>query len=170
MENKNETATTQTNIMRYEFADYLNTSTSESEEYHLMNTGFTSLGQSFGAQENSTQYVGDPNTSTTVDSYQTEFPYSAELIKEQECTLALYDTGDGQKTGSKAMFDYVRVRLWESAETENKFKAKKYKVSNVISDGPADPGKATISGSLKQVGKFVEGTFDVTTREFTPNE
>lgn len=163
----NENATAQTNIMRHEFADYLNTSKTD-EEYHLMNTGFTSLGQSFGAQEESVQYVGDPNSTSTVNSYQTEFPYETELIKEQECTLALYETGDSQLIGSKAMFDYVRVRLWEPVTgQENIFKAKKYKVSNVPSDGPSEPGKAKMSGSLKQVGKFVDGTFNVETRKFT---
>ena len=168
-EKKNEEATTQSNIMRYEFADYLDTT--GKEEYHLMNTGFTSLGQTFGAQEDSVQYVGDKNASSTVTSYEPEFPYEAELIKEQECTTALYETGDEQKTGSDAMFNYIRVRLWEpKAESENEFNAKKYRVSNVISDGPAEPGKATMSGTLKPVGSFIKGTFNITTRKFTPNE
>lgn len=154
----------QTNIMRHQIADYLTVG----EQDYLMNTGFTSLGHSPGAQEETTQYVGDVASSTTVTSYQTEFPYNAELILEQEATNALYETGDEQKTGSGAMFTYTRVMLYKPVEgLENTYEAKQYRVSNVVSDGPADPGKAVFSGTLKQVGAFKKGTYNVSERKFT---
>src|SRR5574344_795622 len=108
----NESATTQTNVMRHQFADYLNTGTTETPENHLMNVGFTSLGESPNAQEDTVQYVGQNSSTTTVQSYQDEFAYESELIIEQECTLKLFETGREQKTGSDAMFDYYRVELW----------------------------------------------------------
>lgn len=166
----NEEAKIQTNIMRYQFADYLNTSSSTTPEYHLMNVGFTSLGESPSAQEDTVQYVGQVASTTTVQSYQAEFPYEAELIKEQECTIKLFETARNQKTGSEAMFDYVRVEMWNKVgETGTSYKARKFSVSNVVDEFGAEPGKQTVSGSLKQVGDFVDGTFDTSTRTFTEN-
>jgi hypothetical protein len=158
------------NIMRHQFADYLNVaSDSQEEKYKLMNTGFTSLGESPSAEEESVQYVGDKASTTKVKSYKAEFPYESELIEEEECTLALFDTGRNQKTGNEAMFDYVRVELWNKAgEDDNSYKARKFKVSNVVDEFGADPGYETVSGSLKQVGDFTDGTFNITTNKFTP--
>lgn len=158
------------NIMRYQYADYLDTSASETEEYNLMNTGFTSLGENPNTQEETKQYVGDKASSTKVTGYQAEFPYDAELIESEACTEALYDTVRNQKTGSDAQFNYVRVELWrKSEETDGVFKARKFKVSNVPDELGAEPGPQTISGSLKQIGDFVDGTFAVATKTFTPN-
>ena len=158
------------NIMRYQFADYLDTSNSaETEEYNLMNTGFTSLGENPNAQEETKQYIGDKASSSTVTGYQTEFPYEAELIKSEKCTEALFDTARNQKTGSQAQFNYIRVELWNAGTTDGTFKARKFKVSNVPDELGAEPGDQTVSGTLKQVGDFVDGTFAVATKTFTPN-
>ena len=54
------------NVMRYQFADYLNTSNTSEAEYNLMNTGFTSLGENPNTQEETKQYVGDKSSSSTV--------------------------------------------------------------------------------------------------------
>lgn len=164
----NESATTQTNIMRYDFADYLDTSITDDAEYHLMNVGFTSLGESPSAEEDTVQYVGEGASTTTIKSYQGEFPYESEVIKEQECTTRLFETGRNQDKGSEAMFNYIRVELWNKASSgDTSFKARKFRVSNVVSDFGAEPGKLIVSGSLKQVGDFVDGTFDTSTRTFT---
>ena len=87
------------NVMRYQFTDYLNTSSTGEAEYNLMNTGFTSLGENPNTQEETKQYVGDKSSSSTVTGYQTEFPYEAELIASEKCTEALFDTVRNQKTG-----------------------------------------------------------------------
>lgn len=158
------------NIMRYQFADYLDTSASSSEEeYSLMNTGFTSLGENPNTQEDTKQYVGDRASSSTVTGYQTEFPYEAELIADEKCTNALFDTARNQKTGAQAQFNYVRVELWNEVEdASGTYKARKFKVTNVPDEMGSEPGAQTISGTLKQVGDFVDGTFAVATKTFTP--
>lgn len=158
------------NVMRYQFADYLNTSNTGEAEYNLMNTGFTSLGENPNTQEETKQYVGDKSSSSTVTGYQTEFPYEAELIASEKCTEALFDTVRNQKTGSSAQFDYIRVELWnKSGDTDGVYKARKFKVTNVPDELGAEPGAQTISGTLKQVGDFVDGTFTVSSKTFTPN-
>lgn len=158
------------NIMRYQFADYLDTSASETEEYNLMNTGFTSLGENPNTQEDTKQYIGDKSSSSKVTGYQAEFPYEAELIADEKCTEALFDTVRNQQIGPKAQFNYVRVELWnKSGDTDGVFKARKFKVSNVPDELGAEPGAQTISGTLKQVGDFVDGTFAIATKTFTPN-
>lgn len=159
------------NVMRYQFADYLGIPTSGGETtYHLMNTGFTSLGENPNTQEETKQYVGDKSSSTTVTGYQAEFPYEAELIKSEACTEALFDTVRNQKTGSDAQFDYIRVELWNQTGSADTYNARKFKVTNVPDELGAEPGAQTISGTLKQVGDFVDGTFTVSAKTFAPNE
>ena len=162
------------NIMRYQFADYLDVNgvNGSEEDYHLMNTGFTSLGENPNTQEETKQYVGDKASSSKITGYQTEFPYEAELIKDEKCTNALFDTVRNQKTGAAAQFNYVRVELWNPSSTEEgttTYKARKFKVTNVPDELGAEPGAETISGSLKQNGDFVDGTFNVSTLTFTAN-
>ena len=100
---------TQTNIMRYHVADYLNVSTTSTPDYKLMGVGFSSLNESPSAEEDEKIYINMKSASTKVKSYNTEFAFEAELIKEEEATMWLYDVGRNQKTGADAMTDYVRV-------------------------------------------------------------
>ena len=93
---------TQTNIMRYHVADYLNVSTTSTADYKLMGVGFSSLNESPSAEEDEKIYINMKSASTKVKSYNTEFAFEAELIKEEEATMWLYDVGRNQKTGADA--------------------------------------------------------------------
>lgn len=159
----------QTNLMRYHIADYLNVGNSEEPEYALMGIGFTSLNENPNAQEDEKIYINQKSSTTKVKSYNTEFDFNAELIKEEKATMKIYDISRNHKVGAEAIVEYVRVELWEEVEgEENTYKARKFAVSVVVSSNSADGGEPiSQEGTLKAVGDFIDGKFNTETREFT---
>lgn len=152
---------------RHEIADYLKVDSA----YVLMGSGFTTINENYGAQEDSKVYVNDKEQSTTVDSYQREFPYNCDLIDSQDAVAALREVGERGLTGLDAMFEYVRVDLFQprSTEANNKEFYARHFIVSCIPSGEEGEGAATItnSGSLKPFGGMTEGWFDVDTKTFT---
>lgn len=152
---------------RHEIADYLKVG----DTYVLMGTGFTTINETYGAQEDGKVYVNDREQSTTVTSYQREFPYNCDLIDSQEAVAALREVGIRGLTGTEAMFEYVRVDLFhpkanQAANTE--FYARHFIVS-CIPDSEEGEGAETVTstGSLKPFGGMEEGWFDIEDSTFT---
>nr|DAJ13532.1 MAG TPA: hypothetical protein [Siphoviridae sp. ctqtA1] len=153
-------------VMRYQIANYLNVGTSGKEEYELMGAGFTSLDESPGAQTESTKYINQTSSSSSVTSYETSFAYEADHIVSEKAVDALYLVGRNHYTGEEAEFDFVVVELWNKAEAADTYEARKFRVSCEVSDYGGD-NKQTISGNLNAVGDPVLGTFNTKTKTFT---
>lgn len=153
---------------RHEFADYLNIQTEDTPRFALMGTGFTTLDENPGAQTSKKKYVNEKASSASISSYETVFPFTSDLIVQQEAVLALYNVGRNHYTGSDAEFQYARVELWDKIEgKENEFAARLFTVSAEISSiGGED--EIAVSGNLNAVGDPIDGTFNTTTRMFTP--
>jgi hypothetical protein len=151
-------------VMRNKVADYLRVS----ETYELMGVGFETLDESPNAQSMQKTYVSQATATSIIKSYQTEFPYSADMIISENAVMALYECGRNHLTGTDAMFEYVRVDLFAPVESmENTFKARKFIVSNEVSGNTGNGGEpVTLAGNLKCVGDPVFGTFNTTTKTF----
>lgn len=163
-------------VLRHEFADYLNVGTIETPNYVLMGYGFTTLDENFGAQTEETKYVNDKVASTDVVSYTSNFAFTSHMIKSEEAIMALYKVGRDHLTGEDAEFEYVRVELWDPAMTgtgdnatavENTFKARKFNVAAAV-DSVSGESKQELSGTLNALGDPVDGTFNTSTKAFTP--
>lgn len=153
---------------RHDFADYLNIRTEESPLFVLMGTGFTTLDENPGAQTSKKKYVNEKASSSSITRYETVFPFTSDLIVEQDAVLALYKVGRNHCTGSDAEFPYVRVELWAKVEGKsNEFAARLFTVSAEIS-GISGEDEMEVSGNLNAVGDPVDGTFNTITRVFTP--
>ena len=82
--------------------------------------------------------------------------------------LALYKVGRNHCTGSDAEFPYVRVELWDKVEgRDNEFAARLFTVSAEISSISGED-EIAVSGNLNAVGDPIDGTFNTTTKTFTP--
>lgn len=164
-------------VLRHEFADYLNVGTTETPNYVLMGYGFTTLDETFGAQTEETKYVNDKVASTDVVSYTSSFAFTSHMIKSEEAIMALYKVGRDHLTGGDAEFEYVRVELWDPATTTgndntetvvaNTFKARKFNVAAAV-DSVSGESKQELSGTLNALGDPVDGTFNTSTKTFTP--
>ena len=154
---------------RHEFADYLNCGDSTTPDWQLMGTGFTSLNESPNAQTNTKKYVNEKSSTTSITQYQTEFPYNADLIASEVAIITLYNIARDHKTGSDAVLEYIRVELWDPATegSTSEFKARKFSVANSVSDIDGEDD-IQISGTLHAQGDPVDGTFNVSTKTFTP--
>lgn len=153
-------------IKRHQYADYLNVGTSDTPEFVLMGSGFTTLDEDFGPQTESVKYVNEVSSSSDVVSYETSFPFEADQIAEEKAIEALYNVGRNHLVGSDAQFDYVRVELWQKGDADNTFEARKFVVSAEVSELSGE-NKMQLSGNLNAVGDPVLGTFNTSTKTFT---
>lgn len=153
-------------IKRHEYADFLNVGTTASPNYVLMGTGFTTLDEEPGAQSESVQYVNEKSSSSEVVSYETKFPFEADQIMEQDAISDIYNIARNHCIGSDAEREYVRVELWNRASA-NTYEARKFVVSVEVSTFSGEK-KQTISGTMNAVGDPVIGTFNTSTKTFTP--
>ena len=155
-------------IMRFQIADYLNIGTEETPDYAFLGAGFNTLDETVGAQTDSKIYINDKTATTTVKSYQTEFPYDTDMVKDEKAGMALYAVGRDHKTGSDAEFDYVRVDLYDPVpDKTNLFKARKFRVAAVVSDSKGNGGEVMVNtGTLSCVGDPVQGYFNTVTKKF----
>lgn len=155
-------------IMRYQIADYI--SETAKEEYKLMGTGFSQLDENPNAQTEETVYISDKTSSTDITSYKSQFPFTSHLLKDQDATMMLYNVGRNHLVGEDAELFYVRVDLYDQAETENTYKARKMRVSVEVSSCSGEGGKKIeVSGNLNAKGDPIEGTFNISTKVFTPS-
>lgn len=162
-------------VMAYDEARYLDIETTKEAgakpDIQLMNIGVTKFDENSNPTEKGKQYVGDKSKTNTVTGYDNQFPLESELIKNNKVIEYIYDIFRNRKTGKYAQQDLFIVELWNPvAEQENTYKARKLKTTAVISSKTTTPGETiTFSGDLKGVGDFVDGTFNVSTKTFTPN-
>lgn len=157
-------------VIRNQIADFLNVGTADAPRYVLMGSGFNTLDENPSAQTDSKTYINEKSATTTIKSYQTQFPFDSDLMKSEEAVMALYDIGRNQKTGMEAEMDYVRVELFRKAEQkENEFAARKFRVAVEVSSCSGAGGEVVkVSGNLNSVGDFVDGTYNTVTATFTP--
>lgn len=155
-------------VMRHQVADYLMVG----EAYELMGVGFEALDESPNAQSTQKTYVNQATASNFVNAYQTEFPFTADLIKSEKALMELYKCGRDHLTGTAAMFKYCRVDLFDEAQPQkaNTFKAREFIVSCEVSSNTGKGGDPmALAGTLKCVGDPILGSFDTTTKKFTPD-
>lgn len=154
-------------VQRHEIADYLNVGTVEEPKFVLMGVGFTTLGETPNAQTSTKKYINEKSSSTNVNSYQPQFDFEADQIKDDEAVQCIYDIGRNEKTGADCSRQYVRVELWNPVKgKENTFTARLFNVAVVVSgmDGETDQ---VVSGSLNAQGDFTDGEFNTQTKTFT---
>lgn len=154
-------------IMTYDEAHYFDIGTSEEPDIELGGV-ITQLDESSNPTESEKQYIQQKTATNTVTGFSDEFPITMDMVKGDKVFEKFYDIFRNRKTGKDAQVVHYIVELWNST-SDSKYKARKQTQSVVITDKTANPGEQiNISGSLKAVDDFVDGTFDVTTKEFTP--
>lgn len=162
-------------VQRHQFADYLNIGTAAEPNWVLMGVGFTTLDENPGAQTSTKKYVNEKTASTSITSYETQFPFESDLIKSQDAVMALYNVGRNHYTGEDAEFEYVRVELWDQASQEvqgvdtpieNTYAARKFRVACEVSETSGEDDQV-VSGNLNAVGDPTFGTFNTSTKTFT---
>ena len=155
-------------IMAYDEAHYFDVGTSETPDIELGGV-ITEMTESTNPKETEKQYIHQKSSITKTTGYANEFPITMDMVKGDKVFENFYEKFYLRKTGNDLNIDHYIVNLWENGTEANTYKARKITqtVSITECNGAAGEQKQ-ITGSLKG-GDFVYGTFNTSTKTFTPN-
>ena len=153
-------------VTRNLIADYLDIGAAGSADFRLMSV-FETIDENPNAQTTQKHYTADKSATTLTTGYQTQFPITADLYKDNEVVEFIRDIGEEQKLGVEA--DYIRVRLYEPIEEkENTYYARKFRVGFEVSSIAGAGGEiVSIDGNMNAIGDAVIGEFNTETKTFT---
>ena len=129
----------------------------------------TSLTESANPTESEKQYIHQKSAVTSVTGFNNEFPITMDMVQGDEVFDDFYGLFYNRATGTDLKRDHYIVNLWEPVSgSENTYKARKINQTVEITEANGDAGaQKQITGSLKG-GDFVYGTFNTSTKTFTP--
>lgn len=155
-------------IMTYDEAHYFQTGAGNSAEINLGGV-ITSLTESSNPTESEKQYIHQKSAVTSVTGFKNEFPITMDMVQGDEVFDDFYGLFYNRATGTDLKRDHYIVNLWEPVSgSENTYKARKINQTVEITEANGDAGaQKQITGSLKG-GDFVYGTFNTSTKTFTP--
>lgn len=158
--------------IRWVIADFLNVGTSDAPDWALCGTGFNSLNEQPNAQVQTSKYINSRATTKNIIGYETVFPFDIDTFQEEPAIMKIYDIARNQRTGSDAVLEYVRTDFLADADgkpVNTDVPARKFRVAVEVSEFSGGGLEALkISGNLNGQGDFVNGTFDLKRRVFTP--
>lgn len=160
-------------VMRYDIADWLNVGTTLVPEWALLGTGVNTLNENPNAQIDTKTYINDKSATSSVKSYQPQFPFDCDLMTDEKAVMFVHKIGRNQLTGSAAETDYIKVDLYDPCVVGSTqfFKARKFRVSIEVSGAAGAGGETVVStGNLNSVGDVVLGYWDTVTKTFTEGD
>ena len=166
------------NIQRFAEGDLQDIMVSDEAHYFGDSTGttitlggvITELTESSNPEESEKQYIHQKSKVVKVTGFSNEFPITMDMVKGDAVFEDFYNIWYTRATGMDAQRDHYIVNLWEPVTgSENTYNARKITQTVSITEANGDAGaQKQITGSLKG-GDFVYGTFNVSTKTFTPN-
>lgn len=158
-------------IMEYDELHYFGDSTGETI---TLGGVITEMTESSNPTESEKQYIHQKSKTVNVTGFSNEFPITMDMVKNDVVFEDFYSIFYNRATGSSAKRDHYIVNTWEPVENNgtpvaNTYKARKINQSVEITECNGAAGEQKqIKGSLKG-GDFVYGTFNTSTKAFTPN-
>lgn len=139
------------------------------KKYELVGYGITNNGKTMNPQSETKQYVNQKTATTIVNSYQVEYPFEGEIIRNDKVIKFLYDIIENETLGKKIQRSLVTFDYPEGdSPSLNAVPAKERIVSIEMSEMTREAGNSIkISGSFKAVTDLVDGTFNASTKAFT---
>ena len=154
--------------MREKLMHFFNIGTVDKPQYVLLGDGITSLTEEFNPETETKQYINQANGTTNVKSYTPSISVSKEYIKGDALQDWINEKIKILPTGSDAQSDYVRINILEAGEG-GVYPAVKRKCTYQFDNIGGDAGSELINGmTLGGVGDGIQGTFNVSTKTFTP--
>jgi hypothetical protein len=149
---------------RRSYANYLNVGTG-TEEYVLMNAGFTDLNEAPSAQTGSKKYIGDKSSTKSIIGYDWSTVFNTDMIRSEKAVEFICNIGEMQLVGAET--EYIIADLDKKETTDDTFKARKFKVAVEVANFDNNDGEMAATGNLLGIGDLVVGTFNVKTKTFT---
>lgn len=140
-------------------------------KYELLGDGIESLTEEMNPEEETKHYIHMSKASNKVKSYQRSFEVDKEDCLDDEVQKMIDKLVDELPTGSSAQTSFVRLRLKDATEEAGCYKAIKVPCTVSVSSSGGDGGDYVHNVlSVKQCGEDIPGTFNLSTKTFTPDE
>lgn len=161
-------------VMRWMLQEYYGIPGSGSTvTYHYMNKGFTQLDESGEAEvEDGEAYIGDKNATPSINGYNGSWEFETQYIHGDPVCDDIRKIGVEQLTGSDCERKMVSIDLMHPATdgTDGEYEARLFDIAVETTAPQGEPRSVvTMSGTIHQLGDFTKGTFNVTTKTFTPD-
>lgn len=150
-------------------ANYLNCGSQEESAYALLGVGAKTLDENPSAQTKSRKYVCDKSATKSISGYDWNTAFDIDQIREQEAINFIVNIGEQQLVGEDAETDYVVVDLDQKDESSaTSYHARKFQIAIEVASFTNDDGEMGCTGNFLGKGDPIEGTFDTSTKTFTP--
>lgn len=151
-------------ILRCQWEAYMKC---KNDEYALIGEGFTSFPEAKNPQEYTRKYINYKTEKSDVIGYAPSISYSCDAITNEPVVAEIMEITDRELLGTDTHREIVSVNCWE--EQSNGEYTAYLREYAVIPNQRGDGTEALIyTGTLKAVSDIVLGTFNRTTKEFTP--
>ena len=158
-------------MTRSAIADFLNVGTKANPVWALCGTGFNSLDESPNAQVDSKVYIHEDEAHPSITRYERSFSFDTDVWNEQAAINKIYSIGRNGLTGNKAIVQYLRTDFKvevDGTPITTTVPARLFNCAVEVSDIQGGGGETlTMSGNLNVQGSFTDGTFNLSTKEFT---
>ena len=143
--------------------------TYEASDYHLLGEGIESLSEEFNAEEETTQWINQESGSTDLRSYTPSIEIERQNVDQEDAELTAWIDNiiDTLPTGKNAVTSYLRVRV--TGEGPEYPAVRRLCVVMAGSTGGDAGGNITDTITLGGRGDGVPGTFNASTKKFTPS-
>lgn len=160
---------TSVTVKRSKFATFMNVAPTSTASYKLIGDGVKSAVIAMGPKTTEETYIHQDTASKSVDSYAPSLPVE-QIAKAGD---DVFDFIDGLRQNravlDDAETDIVNVWLYETPAL-GEYPAEKQSVSIAIENFGGDGGSSVKIGyTINYLGDAVPGTFNPTTKAFTPN-
>lgn len=161
-------------VMRYQYESYMGcltpgTGGSTTEAYNLIGEGFTSFPENKNPKEYTRKYINYQTEKTDVIGYAPSIEYSADCISDDPVVKEIMKIHDGELVGDATHRNVISVNRWEEDSSAHTCPATK-RAYAIIPNTKGDGTDALVyTGTMKAVSDIVHGTFNVNTKEFTPD-
>lgn len=157
--------------MREQVRHYIDVSMgSNTPQYELLGSGIESLTENMNPEEESKHYIHMSKASNKVKSYQRTFDVDKEDCIEDEVQSWIDTLVDDLPVGESANTSFVRLRLKDAViGEEGSYRAIRVPCTVSVSSSGGDGGDYIHNSiSVKQYGEDEKGTFNASTKTFTP--
>lgn len=154
-------------VLRCQMESYMECGSPE-KAYHLIGEGFTAFPISLNPKEYTRKYVNYKTEKSDVIGYAPSISYSCDCVSDDPVVQDIVALTDAEALGTETHRNVVTVNVWEEAEGECPAFMRTYAV---IPAGKGDGTDALVyTGTMKAVSDQVKGTFNRTTKKFTPDK
>lgn len=156
-------------VQRLEMAHFLNTTPSASTpEWNQIGEGHAALSTTYNGETETQQWINQRTGSTYLKNYAPTIDTSQVAYVGDPVFDFVDDLSFKLAVGSDAETEYLEVRIYNAADGETTYPARKFRVSIVItSEGDAATDPLSREYTINFMGDPEIGTFDPTTKTFT---